>query len=59
MVIEINKEIDPKYEACKILRQYPKDTVILNNIKGIEKIPEIYRKEPENINKDEFDELSL
>lgn len=30
-----------------------------NNIKGIEKIPEIYRKEPENINKDEFDELSL
>lgn len=36
MVIEINKEIDPKYEACKILRQYPKDTVILNNIKGFE-----------------------
>ncbi len=36
MVIEINDEIDPKYEACEILRQYPRDTVILNNVKGFD-----------------------
>lgn len=36
MVIEINDEVDPKYEACKILREYPRDTVILNNVKGFD-----------------------
>ena len=36
MVIEINEEVDPKYEACEILRQYPRDTVILNNVKGFD-----------------------
>ena len=36
MVIEINDEVDPKYEACRILREYPRDTVILNNVKGFD-----------------------
>lgn len=35
-IIEINEEVDSKYEAAKILRQYPKDTVILNNVKGFD-----------------------
>ena len=33
-IIRIEKEVDPVYEAAKILRQYPKDTVILENVKG-------------------------
>ena len=33
-IIEINDKISSEYEAAKILRQYPKDTVILNNIEG-------------------------
>ena len=33
-LIEINDEISTEFEAAKILREYPKDTVILNNIKG-------------------------
>ena len=33
-VIQIDEELDAKYEATKVLRKYPKDTVMLNNIKG-------------------------
>jgi 2,5-furandicarboxylate decarboxylase 1 len=33
VVIEIDEELDVKYEAGKILRQHPKDTVFLSNIK--------------------------
>ncbi len=35
-IIEINEEVSSEYEAAKLLRQYPKDTVILNNIKGFD-----------------------
>lgn len=35
-IIEINDEVDCVYEAAKILRKYPKDTVILNNVKGFD-----------------------
>ena len=35
-IIEINDEINSEYEACTILRKYPKDTVILNNVKGFD-----------------------
>ena len=33
-VIQIDEELDAEYEAAKVLRKYPKDTVMLNNIKG-------------------------
>ena len=33
-VIQIDDELDAEYEAAKVLRKYPKDTVMLNNIKG-------------------------
>ena len=33
-IIQIEEEVDIEYEAAKILRQYPKDTVILKNVKG-------------------------
>ena len=33
-IIQIEEELDPKYEVAKVLRKYPKDTVMLNNIKG-------------------------
>lgn len=33
-IIEINDELDCKFEVAKVLRKYPKDLVILNNIKG-------------------------
>ena len=35
-IIQIDKEVDPVYEATQILKQYPKDTVILNNVKGFD-----------------------
>jgi len=33
-IIQIDDEVDVKYEATKILKKYPRDTVILNNVKG-------------------------
>ena len=33
-VIQIDEEVDAEYEAAKVLRKYPKETVMLNNIKG-------------------------
>jgi len=33
-IITIDKELDPKFEVTKVLRKYPKETVILSNIKG-------------------------
>ncbi len=33
-IIQIDQEVDPVYEAAQILREYPKDTVMLNNVKG-------------------------
>ena len=33
-VIQVDDELDAEYEAAKILRKYPKETVMLNNIKG-------------------------
>jgi len=33
-IIKIDKELDPEYEVTKVLREYPKDTVILTNVKG-------------------------
>ena len=33
-VIQIDEELDAEYEAAKVLRKYPKETVMLNNIKG-------------------------
>lgn len=35
-IIEIDSEVSTIYEASKILREYPKDTVILNNVKGFD-----------------------
>lgn len=34
VVIEIDDEINAKYEAGNILRKHPKETVLLSNIKG-------------------------
>lgn len=33
-VIEITEELSSEYEVSKVLRQYPKDTVIIKNVKG-------------------------
>ena len=33
-IIQIEDELDPMYEVAKVLRKYPKDTVILKNVKG-------------------------
>ncbi|MCQ2972467.1 MAG: UbiD family decarboxylase [archaeon] len=33
-IIEINDEVNSEFEVTKILKKYPKDTVILNNVKG-------------------------
>lgn len=33
-IIKIDRELSNEYEAAKILREYPNDTVILSNIKG-------------------------
>ncbi|MGL6298963.1 MAG: UbiD family decarboxylase domain-containing protein, partial [Methanobacteriaceae archaeon] len=35
-IIEIEEKVSNKFEAAKILRQYPKDTVILKNVEGSE-----------------------
>jgi UbiD family decarboxylase len=33
-IIEIDEELDSEYEVAKVLRKYPKDTVIIKNVKG-------------------------
>ncbi|MDO5849820.1 MAG: UbiD family decarboxylase [Methanobacteriaceae archaeon] len=33
-VIQIGEKLSTKYEAAKVLREYPKDTVVLKNIEG-------------------------
>ncbi len=35
-LIEINDELSSEFEVAKVLRQYPKDTVIINNVKGFD-----------------------
>ena len=35
-IIEITDELSTEYEISKILRQYPKDTVIVKNPKGFD-----------------------
>lgn len=35
-IIEINDELSCEFEVAKVLRQYPKDTVILTNVKNSE-----------------------
>ncbi|MGL4670161.1 MAG: UbiD family decarboxylase [Methanobacteriaceae archaeon] len=35
-IIEINEKVSTKFEAAKILRKYPKDTVILKNVEESE-----------------------
>lgn len=35
-IIEINDELNCEFEVAKVLRQYPKDTVILTNVKNSE-----------------------
>lgn len=35
-VIQIDDEISTEYEAAKVLREYPKDTVMLTNLKGFD-----------------------
>ena len=34
VLIQIDDEIDPVYEACDVLRKHPKNTVLLPNLKG-------------------------
>ena len=33
-IIEITDEFSTEYEISKVLREYPKDTVIVKNVKG-------------------------
>ena len=33
-IIEITDELSTEFEISKVLRQYPKDTVIIKNVKG-------------------------
>ena len=33
-IIEITDELSSEFEVSKVLREYPKDTVIVKNIKG-------------------------
>ena len=33
-IIEITDELSSEFEVSKVLRQYPKDTVIVKNVKG-------------------------
>ncbi|MCC7553097.1 MAG: UbiD family decarboxylase [Methanobacteriaceae archaeon] len=33
-IITIDTELDPEFEVTKVLREYPKETVLLKNIKG-------------------------
>ncbi|WP_458456281.1 UbiD family decarboxylase [Methanobrevibacter sp.] len=35
-LIEINDELSSEFEVAKVLRQYPKDTIIINNVKGFD-----------------------
>ncbi|MBO6275463.1 MAG: UbiD family decarboxylase, partial [Methanobrevibacter sp.] len=35
-IIEITEELSSEYEVSRILRNYPKDTVIINNVKGFD-----------------------
>ena len=35
-IIEITDELSSEYEISKVLRQYPKDTVIVKNVKGFD-----------------------
>lgn len=35
-IIEINDELSSEFEVAKVLRKYPKDTVIINNVKGFD-----------------------
>ena len=35
-VIEINDELSSEFEVARVLRDYPKDTVILNNVNGFD-----------------------
>ncbi|MDL2246059.1 UbiD family decarboxylase [Methanobrevibacter sp. OttesenSCG-928-K11] len=35
-IIEIDEELNCEYEVAKVLRKYPKDTVIIKNIKGFD-----------------------
>ena len=35
-IIEITDELSCEYEISKVLRQYPKDTVVIRNVKGFD-----------------------
>ena len=35
-IIEIAEELSPEFEVGKVLRKYPKDTVIIKNVKGFD-----------------------
>ena len=35
-IIEITEELSTEFEVAKVLRQYPKDTVIIKNVKGFD-----------------------
>ena len=35
-LIEIADELSSEYEISKVLRKYPKDTVIIKNVKGFD-----------------------
>ena len=35
-IIEITEELSSEFEVAKVLRQYPKDTVIIKNVKGFD-----------------------
>ena len=35
-MIEITEELSSEYEVSRVLRNYPKDTVIINNVKGFD-----------------------
>ena len=35
-IIEITEELSSEFEVAKVLRKYPKDTVIVKNVKGFD-----------------------
>jgi UbiD family decarboxylase len=35
-MIEITEELSSEYEVSRVLRDYPKDTVIIKNVKGFD-----------------------
>ena len=35
-IIEITEELSSEFEVSKVLRQYPKDTVVIKNVKGFD-----------------------